>query len=331
MTKIKTHTVLDCIEDLFKPFVNNKGEVEISENINPIFIMFIVMILGISKTFLLVIIDPKCPKCGKKMHKHEVVDFLLNNTVNMKKQTYRCSDRGCGCVVTPLWSRFIEVGCNYTKSVKQYALELGLICNVSYEKMSEIIYWACGVEISRETLYKFRKENFKEFTSNIRIKLEELRKLAGIEFSDVLSYDEQYVKVMGEWMFKLTAMDSVTGHVYDFCVATKEEFNQEFVKSFLKPLVDEFKINVVVTDGDNMYPAVLDELGVEHQLCGFHIMQNLCKKIIGKIRSYNRKIKNLEDKILENEVRINEISKLRAGKIGKPTKVEQPLADEKII
>ena len=84
---------------------------------------------------------------------------------------------------------------------------------------------------------------------------------------------------------KLTAMDSVTGQVYDFCVATKEEFDQEFVKTFLKPLIDEFEIKVVVTDGDNMYPGVLEELGVEHQLCGFHIMQNLCKKIIGKIRS----------------------------------------------
>ena len=93
--------------------------------------MFIVVILGISKTFLLVIINPKCPKCGKPMHKHEVVNFFSNNTVKMKKQTYRCSDRECSCVVTPLWSRFIEVGCNYTKSVKQYALELGLICNVS--------------------------------------------------------------------------------------------------------------------------------------------------------------------------------------------------------
>ena len=51
MRKIKTHTVLDCIEDLFKPFVNKKGEVEISENINPVFVMFIVMILGISRTF----------------------------------------------------------------------------------------------------------------------------------------------------------------------------------------------------------------------------------------------------------------------------------------
>ena len=78
-----------------------------------------------------------------------------------------------------------------------------------------------------------------------------------------------------------------------------------------------------------MYPTVLDELDLEHQLCGFHIMQNLCKKIIGKIRSYNRKIKNLEDKILKNEVRINEISQLRTGKRGRATKEEQPLVDEK--
>ena len=54
----------------------------------------------------------------------------------------------------------LEAG-NYTNAVKEYALELGLICNISYEKMVEIIYWAHGVKISRETLYKFRKDNIK--------------------------------------------------------------------------------------------------------------------------------------------------------------------------
>ena len=52
------------------------------------------------------------------------------------------------------------------------------------------------------------------------------------------------------------------------------------------------------------------------------------KKIIGKIRSYNKKIKNLEDKNLQNDVRINEITELRAGKRDRASKEEQPLVDE---
>ena len=142
MRKNKTNTIQDCVEDLFKPFENSNGEIEISENINPALVMFVVAILGISKTFLLVLTDTTCPYCGKKLYKHQVVDFKLNNTVLMKKMTYKCSNSECRRVITPPWAKFIEADCNYTKAVREYALELGLICNVSYEKMCEIIYWA---------------------------------------------------------------------------------------------------------------------------------------------------------------------------------------------
>ena len=40
MTKNKKPTILDCVDDVFKPFVNKDGEIEISENIDPILVMF---------------------------------------------------------------------------------------------------------------------------------------------------------------------------------------------------------------------------------------------------------------------------------------------------
>ena len=95
MRKNKKPPNLDCIEDIFKPFVNDHDEVEISEIINPSFVMFIDAILGIAKTFLLVIKDPICPKCGAIMHRHERVDFFLN------KMNYKCSNNDCSCVITP--------------------------------------------------------------------------------------------------------------------------------------------------------------------------------------------------------------------------------------
>ena len=329
MTKNKKPTTLDCVEDIFIPFLNDKGEIEISENINPIFVMFMTIFMGITNTFLLVLKDPICPDCKCKLHRHKRVDFLLNNTVNMKKMTYKCSDPKCGHVITPKWNLFIEAGCNYTKAVKEYALELGLICNISYEKMAEIIYWAHGVKISRETLYKFRKENFDGFVSKIRKQLSEMYEEHKIEFSNVMDFDEQYVLVMGEWVYKLTALDPNTGHVFDFCIATHDEFNAEFVYKFLKPLVDKFEIETIVTDGAKMYPAIMKKLGVEHKLCNFHKMQNLLKRMFGKLVSFNRKIKKLEDEIEENKVRINEIIELRQGKTGRAPAEEQAIVDEK--
>ena len=329
MNKNKEPTILDCVEDIFKPFLNDRGEIEISENINPIFVMFMTIFMGITNTFLLVLKDPICPDCDCKLHRHKRVDFLLNNTVNMKKMTYRCSNSECGHVITPKWNLFIEAGCNYTKAVKEYALELGLICNISYEKMAEIIYWACGVKISRETLYKFRKDNFEGFVSKIRKQLSEMYEEHKIEFSKVMDFDEQYVLVMGEWVYKLTALDPNTGHVFDFCIATHDEFNADFVYNFLKPLVDKFEIETIVTDGAKMYPAIMEKLGVKHKLCNFHKMQNLLKRMFGKLLSFNRKIKKLEDEIEENKARINEIIELRQGKTGRATREEQAIVNEK--
>ena len=121
---------------------------------------------------------------------------------------------------------------------------------------------------------------------------------------------------MGEWMYKLTALDPNTGHVFDFCIATHDEFNAEFVYNFLKPLVDKFEIKTIVTDGAKMYPAIMKKLKVQHKLCNFHKMQNLLKRMFGKIISFNRKIKKLEREIEENIERIDEIVELRKGKIG---------------
>ena len=329
MRTIKTDTIITSVEDIFKPFENKNGEIEISENVNPVLVMFIIMTLKLSKTFLLVLTNVKCPHCNHKLHRHEKVDFHLNNTVNMKKMTYKCSNPECHHVITPQWSKYIEFGCNYTQAVKDFALDLGLICNVSYEKMSEIIYWSQGVIISRNTLYKFRKEYFNQYIFQIQEKLEYQRKKYNIEFSDVLAFDEQYVLVMGEWMYKLTALDPVTGHVYNFCIASKEEFSREYVKNFLKPLVREFNIKIIVTDGAKMYPSIMKELGVEHKLCNFHKMQNLLKKMLGKLISLNKKIKNNQEKIVENKEKIEEIKEQREGKIGRPSKDEQKLVEEK--
>ena len=75
--------------------------------------------------------------------------------------------------------------------MKNSALELELICNISYERMFEIIFWAHGVKISRTTLYKFKKEKFDEYISKMKENLKKYRKEFKIKFSDVLTYDEQ--------------------------------------------------------------------------------------------------------------------------------------------
>ena len=126
------------------------------------------------------------------------------------------------------------------------------------------------LKLAEKHCTNFRKENFDGFVSKIRKQLSEMYEEHEIEFSKVMDFDEQYVLVMGEWVYKLTALDPTTGHVFDFCIATHDEFNAEFVYNFLKPLVDKFEIETIVTDGAKMYPAIMKKLGVKHKLCTFH-------------------------------------------------------------
>ena len=78
-----------------------------------------------------------------------------------------------------------------------------------------------------------------------------------------------------------------------------------------------------------MYPAIMKKLKVQHKLCNFHKMQNLLKRMFGKLISFNRKIKKLENEIEENIVRIDEIIELRRGKSGRAPAEEQAIVDEK--
>ena len=100
-------------------------------------------------------------------------------------------------------------------------------------------------------------------------------------------------------MLKLTTLDPNSGHVFDLFIATKKEFNREFIKNFLKPIIDEFKIDTVVRNGAKMYPSIIKELNVKHKHCNFHKMQALMRRILRKIISINNKIRNLENKIEE--------------------------------
>lgn len=45
--------------------------------------------------------------------------------------------------------------------IKDFALKLGLICNISYEKIKKIIKLTKNVIIRRDNLFKFFKEKFR--------------------------------------------------------------------------------------------------------------------------------------------------------------------------
>ena len=248
MKQNKTPTLLNWVDKVLIDCVNDDGYIEVTDDIDPELLMSLNSSKTIHNLFLITLENDICPCCNSKLTRNGTVDFNLNNSLVVKKQKYKCSNKKCNHCQRSLWEAYIEPGCNYTMKIKEFALELKSICNISYDKISEIIKLAKNTEIRRDTLFKFCKEEFPDFLSKKEKENKEELKKQNIHFSEVLCYDEQYVLVDGEWKYRLTAMDPVSKWVYDTKLIEKEDFTQETIKKFIKNIMEITPIITLVTD-----------------------------------------------------------------------------------
>ena len=57
----------------------------------------------------------------------------------------------------------------------------------------------------------------------------------------------------------------------------------------------------IITDGDRMYPEILEKIGVKHQICIFHVIKNHHDDSFKSIRFLKRRIKTINNQILNNK------------------------------
>ena len=319
MIKKENSTYLFSVDQVLKLFLDKNGHILVDENCDPNLIEYFNKNKTISNMFKLVKSDKSCPNCGSKLHVHDTVEFKLDNSILMLKTVYKCSNEKCNCTIRPKWENHMEYNSNYTNDLLDKSLQLGLICNVSYEKQSEIIKLFTGISIPRNKLYDYAKKNHYEFVEKENEIVDNAIKSQKIEFSNVLDYDEQYVLTNEGWMYKLMALDPVSKYIYDFKIVNPVEFDLECVVNFLKPIVEENNIKILSADGAKINKKAADELNLEFDLCGFHKMSNLMDIIKSPIRGITRKTKSLGRKIEHNLIKISKIKELRKG-MSKPKK-----------
>jgi transposase-like protein len=85
----------------------------------------------------------------------------------------------------------------------------------------------------------------------------------------VLGLDGAYPLMKGEKGCVLVAVDLGKGQ--PVAVAQLDEANPQALKRFLEPLVKQLGVSVVVTDDLASYRQVAEKLGVEQQVCQFHV------------------------------------------------------------
>jgi hypothetical protein len=151
-----------------------------------------------------------------------------------------------------------------------------------------------GLNVQR-TLAAMRRDFLLELSSGFlydcldwglaRLNQAQQRRAARETFSGVLGLDELH---LGEDTL-LLATDPLSDRVIGYRLVTVND--QAHLRCFLRALQYwGFDPKVVVTDGSPLYPAVLKEVwpGAKHQLCVFHVLQDVTAKVLEAVRRLRR-------------------------------------------
>lgn len=118
-----------------------------------------------------------------------------------------------------------------------------------------------------------------------QLNLSEHRRRTLEQFSGILCVDELH---LGKFTL-LLATDPISDEIVGFALVRVND--QAHLRRFLLMLKHwGFLPRMVISDGSNLYPATLAEVWPQagHQLCVFHVLQDLTKKILDAVRRLRR-------------------------------------------
>lgn len=94
---------------------------------------------------------------------------------------------------------------------------------------------------------------------------------------EVIGADETVVKVKGQKMVLGFMVNPATGELLGLELLVEQDA-QAFM-NWLRPYVERHGVQVVVTDDLVTYKPVVEELGVEHQVCLAHVRKNVNRRL----------------------------------------------------
>ena len=156
----------------------------------------------------------------------------------------------------------------------------------SLRKISKYFEIFLGIRVSHQTIKNWSNKNHKETINN-----EEF------EYSGHYLYDEQFLRLNGVRHYRLTLFDAILN-----VPVSKRIVRRRILKNTKKFILDSTKNKPFIcltTDLFPMYHNVADEIGVNHQLCIFHLFQTINHKL--KVYCRRNKINKKQRKhIYEN-------------------------------
>src|SRR6266849_1981278 len=227
-----------------------------------------------------------CPQCGKKgrrkdVHTRRVRDIAYREIVVLEIEVGEYRARCSCCKTFRAQVEGIEPRAEYTNRVREAVIDRLLDDRMSVERLRLALQRDFHLDLSDGFLYdcldwKVRQADMPAY-----------RQWTLANFSGTLCIDEIH---LGHRTLLL-----VTDPINDFPVAFAlvRANDQEHMRRFLDNLKNwGFAPQVVVTDGSNLYPAVLAEIWpqVRHQLCVFHVLKDINGHVFDALRRLRKQL-----------------------------------------
>ena len=341
MTSNNAPTDKVCAEEIFNSLFWFKDEkIYLSPKVPSIIALFLFLIMPREVKIIYDMTERTC-YCGGKLHKHEIKPWKMDKLFPIFKQRYKCQK--CGKTITTPLNGIVDKHCNYTTRIMNLILNIDSIEHTSYKNKAKLLQKEWKLNIHRSTAYLHKKNKYSQYSQAKWKGIKKLLKERNLECSGVYCYDEEFIGNKNQKYARLSLIDANTRVTINDLKIPKEEFTSDFVKIFLqyslkdlsvysnptRPnplhplLLPDLKKEVIVTDGDNAYPKILKELGVEQHLCAFHKIMNQRTFTWKQQRRIKRKQGSFEYLKTKNTEKINKEKLKGKGKPGRPSKKDK--------
>jgi len=227
-----------------------------------------------------------CPTCGKRGRRKRThqrdVRTIAYKEIAVLRITYGEYESRCACCKSfRTHPDDVLPKAKYDNKVRAAVLEGILEDQLNVEAVRRRMQRDFLLDLSTGFVYDCLHEAARQ------LDLAEHRQQVRERFSGVLCVDEVH---LGKFTL-LLATDPIGDFPVAFALVSAND--QEHMERFLRNLQRHgLKAKVVVTDGSTLYPTLLAEIWpkAEHQLCVFHVLQDLNKLILDAVRRLRTKL-----------------------------------------
>src|SRR5215207_10099850 len=225
-----------------------------------------------------------CPTCGKPGRRKRLLCRRIRSlayrqvaSLDVRYAEYRSR---CGCHKSfRSWPLDVPPKSGYCPLVRRAVLDRLLGDGLNVERTREAMRRDFLLELSSGFVYDCLDWQLR------RLNLPEQRRRTLAGFSGTLCVDELH---LGRHVL-LLATDPLADEVVGFALVGTND--QAHMRRFLLMLKGHgFMPEVVISDGSNLYPAVLAEVwpDARHQLCVFHVLMDVTEKVLDAVRRLRR-------------------------------------------